>query len=180
MSGVRLVPLQGDFAAYRRRVIFDCCKWDPQVGDVATISDHACLMAPATRAHLFGLAEKLAAETLAMERALAARPHLLRELGLGGRMSRVLAQAGAASDAHVRVMRFDFHPTADGWALSEVNSDVPGGYAEASALPHLAATMAGGGDGAGDVAGAIVAAMRARVGEGKRIAFVHAVHRGGL
>lgn len=174
MNGVRLVPLQGDFAAYRRRVIFSCCKWDPQVGDSATISDHACAMAPATRAHLFGLAEKLAGETLALERALAKRPDLLRALGLGGRMAGVLARADAAHDAHVRVMRFDFHPTADGWAVSEVNSDVPGGYAEASALPLLAASMAGGGEPPGDVAGAIVAAMRARVGEGKRIAFVHA------
>ena len=34
-------------------------------------------------------------------------------------------------------MRFDFHPTIAGWAVSEVNSDVPGGYNEATLLPVL-------------------------------------------
>ena len=40
---------------------------------------------------------------------------------------------------HIRLMRYDFHPTIDGkWAVSEVNSDVPGGFAESSLLPELA------------------------------------------
>jgi glutathionylspermidine synthase len=70
-------------------------------------------------------------------------------------------------------MRFDFHPAATGWALSEVNSDVPGGFAEASMLPRLAAQRASG-QPAGDVAGALVSAMASRVAPGDRIAFVHA------
>ncbi len=36
-------------------------------------------------------------------------------------------------------MRFDFHPTRNGWKISEVNSDVPGGYTEAWNLPRLLA-----------------------------------------
>jgi len=39
---------------------------------------------------------------------------------------------------HIRFMRFDFHPTTEGWQISEVNSDVPAGYPEASVLPKLA------------------------------------------
>ena len=39
---------------------------------------------------------------------------------------------------HVRLMRFDFHPTENGWVLSEVNSDVPAGMAEGSVLSELA------------------------------------------
>jgi len=34
-------------------------------------------------------------------------------------------------------MRFDFHPTADGWRISEVNADVPGGFVEASGWNSL-------------------------------------------
>jgi len=34
-------------------------------------------------------------------------------------------------------MRFDFHPTSHGWCVSEVNSDVPGGWNEGSNLPLL-------------------------------------------
>lgn len=43
------------------------------------------------------------------------------------------------ADKHIRLMRYDFHPTTEGkWAVSEVNSDVPGGYAEASFMPRAA------------------------------------------
>ncbi len=34
-------------------------------------------------------------------------------------------------------MRFDFHPTTEGWQISEVNSNVPGGFTESSTLPRL-------------------------------------------
>ena len=34
-----LEELEADpFAALRRQAIFDCCKWDPQVEDVATLA----------------------------------------------------------------------------------------------------------------------------------------------
>lgn len=45
---------------------------------------------------------------------------------------------------HVRLTRYDFHPTKNDnsgqivWKVSEVNSDVPGGFAESSLLPKLA------------------------------------------
>lgn len=40
-----------------------------------------------------------------------------------------------------RFLRFDFHPTEEGWRLSEANTDVPGGSARvpaASPQPKLA------------------------------------------
>ena len=40
---------------------------------------------------------------------------------------------------NIRLMRYDFHPSSDGrWVVTEVNSDVPGGFAESSLLPGLA------------------------------------------
>ncbi len=42
-------------------------------------------------------------------------------------------------DKHTRLMRYDFHPIKEGgFALSEVNSDVPGGFAESSLIPQTA------------------------------------------
>jgi glutathionylspermidine synthase len=171
--GMRLVPLAADYEVYRRQVIFECCKWDPQVGDVGTISDHACILSPETAAHLSRLAESLAAETLGLERSLARRPELMAHLGFGRRLRGALARADPDAAA-VRVMRFDFHPTTDGWALSEVNSDVPGGFAEASALPSLAAAYTPNSVACGDVARALTSAMSDRLGSGARVAFVHA------
>jgi glutathionylspermidine synthase len=170
---VSLLPLAVDHAVWRRQVIFQCCKWDPQVGDVSTISDHACLISPEAAAHLNHTAETLAEETMAVEQALASRPELFAELAIPARLRRLLRRpvAGPA----VRVMRFDFHPTeAGGWALSEVNSDVPGGFAEASALPVLAARHVREGAPHGDAAGALVAGLLRRAAAGGRVALVHA------
>ncbi len=65
--------------------------------------------------------------------------------------------------AAVRVIRFDFHPTAEGWQISEANADVPGGYTESSLFPRLMARACPGtrptGDPAAALADAIVAAM---------------------
>ena len=36
-------------------------------------------------------------------------------------------------------MRFDFHFTPEGWRISEVNADVPGGFIEASGFVELMA-----------------------------------------
>lgn len=171
-AALSLVPLAGDFASYRHRVIFETCKWDPQVGDSATVSDHACVLSQHAAAGLTLLAEKLAAETMALEGAvLQARP-LWRELGLSAKLRTALASVSA--DTGIRLMRFDLHPTADGWALSEVNSDVPGGFAEASALPLLAAEAVGGTRPAGNVADELVAAVSEQVKAGARLFFIHA------
>jgi glutathionylspermidine synthase len=170
---VRLLHLAVDHAAYRRKVIFRCYKWDPQVEDSNTISDHACVLSQEAASRLSRLAELLAAETLELERTLARRPELFAELGISRGLRSALARS-EMRDSHVRVMRFDFHPTLDGWALSEVNSDVPGGFAEASALPVLAAQHVSGTRPGGDVAGALIAAFSNRIGRRKRLAFVHA------
>ena len=42
------------------------------------------------------------------------------------------------------MVRFDFHPTPEGWRISEANSDVPGGYTEAAAFSKLMAEQTDG------------------------------------
>jgi glutathionylspermidine synthase len=71
-------------------------------------------------------------------------------------------------------MRFDFHPTDSQWAVSEVNSDVPGGFAEASFLPRLASKFVSGTRAAGDPVLAVAQAFAARIPGGSRIALVYA------
>jgi hypothetical protein len=109
----------------------------------------------------------LAAETLAAEPALLRSPASQRRLGVPWRLRKALRplarDPSAAPPCPVRVMRFDFHPAADGWRVSEVNSDVPGGFAEASAFtPLLAAHFPRYGT-PGDVAGAWAAALARQV-----------------
>ncbi|MGH8529448.1 MAG: glutathionylspermidine synthase family protein [Nevskiales bacterium] len=174
-TNVSLRPLKVDYGEYRRQVIFDCFKWDPQVGDINTICDHAAVLSSSTASQLADWSESLARETMQLEDALSERTDLFRELGLPRSLTEVLTRKRSkALGEHVRVMRFDFHPTPTGWAISEVNSDVPGGFSEASALPRLAARFVSGTRVFGDVGGTLLAALTGRIGSRRRVAFVHA------
>lgn len=119
----------------------DFCKWDPQVQDTSTLAPFTVLMQASRWAELCRLAEALARETEAAERALLVRTDLHRVLAIPAPLRRALREVLSRNEtpALVRVMRFDFHWTDTGWAISEVNSDVPGGFAEATELPRLMA-----------------------------------------
>lgn len=163
------------YPAYRREAIFAACKWDPQIGDVNVLCDHAVVLGAETASWLGRQAELLAAEMVALETALLPRVELHRELGLSRVLRRALALAGGRYPDGVRLVRFDFHPTHEGWAVSEVNSDVPGGFGEAATLPRLAAPLLADADPAGaDPARAVARAFADRLPGRGRIALVHA------
>ena len=169
-----MIP-QGDYAAYRREVIFGAYKWDPQVGDHNTVARHAVLISRQTAAQLEADAEALSREVLAMEAALLGQPQLAKAMGFSRKLCRPLARMGGyRPQDHVRLMRFDFHPTDNGWAISEVNSDVPGGLAEAGVLPGKAARFFPGHGPGKNVAAQMVAAFEGKLPPSGRVAFVHA------
>jgi glutathionylspermidine synthase len=99
----------------------------------------------------------LARELVEVEQAALERPEVLRELGLPRRLVGLLRR-GPLTPGAARVMRFDFHATGEGWRISEVNSDVPGGYTEASSFTRLMG-QACGYEPAGDPAAALVEAL---------------------
>lgn len=179
MSGpwVPVDPLPaGEFRRLRRRAIFDCLKWDPQVQDVCTIAEFPLVLRADAWSELRALAELLARETAAAERELVARPELHRSLGLPKRARKALGRAARAGSpaGRARLERFDFHLAADGWRITEVNSDVPGGINEASGYaalfaPHVPQAVA-----VGDPAAAYARALSDALAPGSRIALVHA------
>ena len=115
------------------------CKWDPQMGDICTISAFPLILDANNWRILARLSERLTAELSDAESELLHRPELLGQLGLPAWIRSALAEYRRPDvEARAgRVMRFDFHWTRNGWAVSEVNRDVPGGFAEASELPAL-------------------------------------------
>ncbi|HUO08938.1 MAG TPA: glutathionylspermidine synthase family protein [Phycisphaerae bacterium] len=130
-----------EFQEVRLETIFDCGKYDPQVGDVATLCRYPLLMDRSTWEGLASLAEGLSRETLSAEAELVERTELHEQLGLPRALRAALRGVGkrGASRGVARFMRFDFHPTAEGWRISEVNSDVPGGFIEGSGFSALMA-----------------------------------------
>lgn len=173
---MRLAPIAAsDYPEYRLAAIFSGFKWDPQVEDVNTLSDHVLLLDRTTANELAATAEALARETAEMECLLLNNPEALKELGIDRAFFRPLLNAGYTPAEHIRLMRFDFHPVAEGFALSEVNSDVPGGFAETDALPRLAAPYFPGYAAFGDVGEALVDACRERGADGRQlVGMVHA------
>ncbi len=123
-----------DFRRIQNRMVLDCCKWDAQVGDVCTLFRQPLLMRQETWQELARAAEGLTTELLSAEQELLERADLHAELGLPKRLRPTFAQARRLkpTPCAVRTLRFDFHYTTEGWRISEVNSDVPGGYSEAS------------------------------------------------
>lgn len=160
----------------RRQAIFDCCKWDPQVEDVATLAPFPLLLPHAVWRDLAALAEALGRETLEAEAELLERPELHRELALPRPLRKALlaARGGRAARGAARVLRFDFHWTAEGWRISEVNSDVPGGFNEASGFSRLMAGHYPGTRPTGDPAGRLADAVAQSTAPGETVALVHA------
>jgi glutathionylspermidine synthase len=130
---------QRTFQDIRRRAVLEGCKWDPQVGDVSTLATFPLILSQSAWAELAMLTERLTTETLQAEREMLDRPELLNTLGLPRAVCDALKRPEPPAPAAARVMRFDFHPTSDGWRISEVNSDVPGGFTEASFFTGLVA-----------------------------------------
>lgn len=129
-----------NYEEYRLEAIFNCYKWDPQFLDNNTLAKQVLVLTETEYKELEKLTEKLAKETTEAEEFLNKNFTLSKPLALPKKIYKELKQMNNYdSSKNIRLMRFDFHPTKDGnWAVSEVNSDVPGGYAEASLLPQNA------------------------------------------
>ena len=168
------------FCEIRRQMELSHYKWDAQVGDVTSLAPFPLLVDSTTWRELAMLAEQLTRETLAVERELVEQPTLHTSLGLPRQLRALFAPArrpdGAPrrvpspTPAAARVMRFDFHFTTEGWRVSEVNSDVPGGYTEATSFTQLMAQQNGGARPAGDPTTALVGALIRAAGDRGTIA----------
>lgn len=174
---MRLIPIPANqYDDYRLDLMFDCYKWDPQFLDSNTIARYALVLTPEEHQELVKLTESLDGETRAAEEYLNQHPELIKPLALPQSVRKeIVNMQNYQPDQHIRLMRYDFHPTVEGkWAVSEVNSDVPGGFAESSLMPEAALRLLGPEDygyrGVGDV---LAKAFAEKVPAGGRVMLVH-------
>jgi len=118
----------------RRRLALEGCKWDVQLQDSSTVARFPLLLDPHAWRELRCDAAALAGELSRALRELELRPELHAALAVPRRLRRHLRPP--FSDGPM-LWRFDFHFTTEGWRISEVNADVPGGFAESSLLPRF-------------------------------------------
>ena len=138
---MKLLSIPEDkYDEYRLDLIFDCYKWDPQFLDNNTIAKHVLVISKEEHEELKRLTEKIDKETIEAENFLNNNFEIAKPLALPRKIYKELRNMkNYEADKHVRLMRYDFHPTIDGkWAVSEVNSDVPGGFAAATLMPDVA------------------------------------------
>ncbi len=136
---MRLISIPEDkYYDYRLNAMFDCYKWDPQFYDSNTVAKYALVLSQKENEELQELTEKIDYETRESEKFLNNHQKFSRKLALPRKICKELKKMKNYDESkHIRLMRYDFHPTTEGWAVSEVNSDVPGGFAESSLLPQL-------------------------------------------
>ena len=138
---MKLVSIPKDkYDDYRLDLIFNSYKWDPQFLDNNTVAKHVLVITEEEHKELEMLTEKIDKETIKAEQFLNNNLQFTKPLALPKKISKELKRMkNYEADKHIRLMRYDFHPTEEGkWAVSEVNSDVPGGFAEASLMPKIA------------------------------------------
>lgn len=125
---------------YRLRLIFEGYKWDPQFKDHNTIAHHVLVLSKDEHEEIKRLTLELDAETTAAEEFLNSNISYAKKLRMTPKVARLLKRMrGYERERNVRLRRYDFHPVREGgYSVSEVNSDVPGGYAEGSLMPLIA------------------------------------------
>ncbi len=155
------------YDALVQRAARECYRWTLGYGGTPTLARFPLLLSRERYAVFAGLAERLAAEALAAETELLARPELQRELGLPPGAAALLAEATPSPAP--RFQRIDFHPTTEGYRVTESNADVAGGFIEGSGV----AALWPGGEPAGDPARALAHAFLERLGAGATVGFLH-------
>ena len=131
------MPIPNDmYNEYKLDVMLDCYKWDPQFCDSNTVAKYALVLSEKEHEELKLLTEKLIKETTEAENFLNKNLKYTKALEIPNKFrSDIKSMKNYNPDKHIRLMRFDFHPTLENkWAVSEVNSDVPGGFAEATLM----------------------------------------------
>ncbi len=84
---------------------------------------------------IVGLTERLATILRRLERQVRKDPAALQQLGIPPEVGQLIQQE---VDSPLQLARYDFFPTpSGGWAVSEFNEDVPGGFNEIIAAPQL-------------------------------------------
>ena len=125
---------------YRLQAMFDCYKWDPQFCDNNTLAKYVLVLTKQENEEVIRLTKKLDKETRLAGEYLNKNIKLAKKLALPKQiLEQIPNMQNYEKTKNIRFMRYDFHPDINkNWVVTEVNSDVPGGWAESSLLPELA------------------------------------------
>ena len=138
---MKLIKIPDDrYYNYRLQAMFDCYKWDPQFCENNTLAKYVLVLTKEENDEVIKLTKKLDKETRLAEEYLNKHTNIAKKLALPKKIiEQIPNMRNYDNTKNIRLMRYDFHPDINyNWVVTEVNSDVPGGFAESSLLPDLA------------------------------------------
>ena len=138
---MKLIKIPEDkYYEYRINAMFNCYKWDPMFCDSNTLSKYVLVLTKEENEEIIKLTQKLDKETTLAEEYLNKNTKISKKLLIPKKIvEQIPHMQNYDSSKNIRLKRYDFHPDIKGkWIVTEVNSDVPGGFAESSLLPELA------------------------------------------
>ena len=138
---MKLIKIPEDkYYSYKLQAMFDCYKWDPQFCDNNTLAKYVLVLTKEENDEVMELTKKLDKETRLAEEYLNKHTNIAKKLALPKKIiEQIPNMRNYDNTKNIRLMRYDFHPDINhNWVVTEVNSDVPGGFAESSLLPDLA------------------------------------------
>lgn len=162
--------LTGDaLREFRWRAVFDCCKWNGRV------SPFPLLLCARAWKEIRETSLAMTQELLLAEAELLLRPDLHHYFGLPEDLRLVLANASCSppTPGPVRVIRFDFHWTTDGWRISEANIDAASGFIESSGLTQLMQAHFPDSPACGDPAGVLGGQIANEIGRNATVGLMH-------
>jgi glutathionylspermidine synthase len=139
MRTVRWQCTPAEFQDYLKAMRFRYHKWDTFVCGGLNLIPESIVLTEQEHALIVSMTERLAAQLRDLERRVRTRPELLRKLGIPDAVAGMIERE---VDSRLQLARYDFFPTTSGgWAVSEFNEDVPGGFNEVVAAPELLPTF---------------------------------------
>jgi len=123
------------FKHYLRQLRFKFHKWDTFACGELKIVPESIVLTPEEHQTIVSMAERLAKILRQIETQIRLSSRLLARLGIP---AEVIPLIQAESESPLQLARYDFFPTpTGGWAVSEFNEDVPGGFNEIISAPQL-------------------------------------------
>jgi hypothetical protein len=157
-----------EFEEVRVRALFECFKWNVEENGGTRLCRFPLILDRELEGRLSEWAVALDTEARRAESELLARTDLYAALGLPLPLRMALRRATHESAG--RYARYDFHPVeGGGFAVTEGNVDVAGGFNEASGVTKVFAAHVPDACAAGDPAAALAACLRDAVGRGAAV-----------
>ncbi len=125
------------FNTFLRTLRFGYHKWDTFACGELRVIPESIVLSLAEHEQIVAVTERLAAILRGIERRARTDPDALRQLGIAPAVGALIAEE---VDSPMQLARYDFFPKpGGGWAVSEFNEDVPGGFNEIIAAEKLLA-----------------------------------------